>query len=101
MMLKDIIDKINEVKPYIKNKYKANIIGIFGSFARNNYNENSDIDVLVVFDKNASLFDLIGLSLYLEDLLGRKVDVVPKNSLREEIKEKILSEMITFWLIDY
>ena len=50
---------------------------------------------MVKFDKNATLFEFVGLALFLEDRLGIKVDVVPYDTLRKEIKENIMDEMIT------
>jgi predicted nucleotidyltransferase len=70
-------------------------IGLFGSCARREEEEASDIDVLVDFREEASLFDLVGLALFLEERLGRKVDVVPKESLRAEIRESVLREAVT------
>ena len=54
----------------------------------------SDIDILVNFDEEADLFDLVALSLFLEKKLKRKVDIVPQSSLREEIKGVILKEAV-------
>ena len=67
---------------------------MFGSFVRSEQAVNSDIDLLVEFEEGADLFDLIGLSLYLEEELQRKVDVVPKRALREELRESVLREVV-------
>ncbi len=90
----DILRILGDVKEEAKQNYKAKIVGIFGSYARGNEGEKSDIDILVDFDENASLFDLVGLSLFLEEKLNCKVDVVPRRSLREEIKPYVLQEAI-------
>lgn len=91
----DLIKKIiNNLKEVIEVKYKAKIIGIFGSYARGEEKNKSDIDILVEFSKGADLIDLIGLSYFLEDKLGIKVDIVPINSLREEIRDYIIKDLI-------
>ena len=51
------------------------------------------MDVLVEFEEDADLFDLVALALYLEEKLNRKVDVVPERSLREELRASILEEV--------
>ena len=55
-------------------------------------NENSDLDILIQFNEDKSLFDLIGLKLELEEKLKIKVDIITYDSLNSKIKEQILSE---------
>jgi predicted nucleotidyltransferase len=90
----EILEILGSVKEEVKQEYKAEIKGIFGSYARGDEKEESDIDVLVDFGKDADLFDLVGLGLFLEEKLHCKVDVVPQDSLREEIKPYVLKEMV-------
>jgi uncharacterized protein len=66
-----------------------------GSFAHKEQTESSDIDVLADFEDDATLFDLTGLAFFLEDTLGRKVDVVAKRALRKEIRDEIIQEAIS------
>ncbi len=94
MNAEDIVTKLRELKHIIAARYKAREIGLFGSFVRGEQNANSDIDVLAEFDDGADLFDLIGLTLYLEEILQRHVDVVPKRALRTELQESVLHEVI-------
>ncbi|MCK4416232.1 MAG: nucleotidyltransferase domain-containing protein, partial [Thermoplasmatales archaeon] len=54
----------------------------------------SDIDFLVEFDNDADLFHFVGLSRYLEEIFNTKVDVISKPSLKEELKQDILEEVI-------
>jgi predicted nucleotidyltransferase len=56
--------------------------------------KESDIDVLVDFQEDADLLDLVGLGLFLEEHLGRKVDVVPRKALRKEIRDSVLHEVV-------
>jgi hypothetical protein len=90
----DILLKLRELKSMLTSRYKAKEISLFGSFVRGEQNAGSDIDILVEFAEEADLFDLIGLSLYLEEVLQRKVDVVPKRALRAELQEAVLHELV-------
>ncbi|HHO57352.1 MAG TPA: nucleotidyltransferase [Thermoplasmatales archaeon] len=89
--IKKIIEDAEEV---IRKRYKAEIIGIFGSFARGEEGKESDIDILVEFKEGATLFDLSGLGDFLEEKLGRKVDIVSTRSIRKEIKENIMKDLV-------
>jgi uncharacterized protein len=68
--------------------------GIFGSVARGEAGEESDVDFLVELEKGRSLVDLAGLRLDLCDLLGRDVDVATPNSLHPKLRERILRELV-------
>lgn len=67
---------------------------VFGSVARGEADEKSDIDLLVDMEPGRSLLDLIGLLMDLEALLGCKVDVVTVKGLRERIREPVLKEAV-------
>ncbi len=67
---------------------------IFGSVARGESDSESDIDFLVNMEPGRSLLDLCGLLIDLEELLGRKVDVVTEKGLRDRIRERVLKEAI-------
>ena len=87
--------RLVKLREVIKERYKAEIIGIFGSYVRGEQKEESDIDVLVKFHKGATLFELVGLALFLEEVLGvNKVDVVPYDTVRPEIKERVFKEVV-------
>jgi hypothetical protein len=90
-----ILRELRRLKPEIQAKFKVKEIGLFGSIIRGEEREGSDIDVLVDFEDDASLFDLVGLALFLEERLKRKVDVVSKRALREELREPVLREVTT------
>ena len=95
MNTQDLLMKLKELKPIITARYKAKEIGLFGSFVRGEQSASSDIDVLVEFEEEADLFDLMGLALHLEEELERKVDVIPKRALRPELCESVLQEVVT------
>ena len=85
---------ILERKDEIKEKFKAEVVGIFGSYARGEEKEESDIDVLVRFGDGASLFELVGLGDYLEYLFGIPVDVVSERALHPMMKDDVLRELV-------
>ncbi|HPZ10662.1 MAG TPA: nucleotidyltransferase family protein [Candidatus Eremiobacteraeota bacterium] len=89
-----ILKILTDLKEEIESKYNATIKGIFGSYAREEENENSDIDILVDFHEEADLFDVSGLALFLREKLNLKVDLIPEDSIREEIKDYILKDTV-------
>jgi predicted nucleotidyltransferase len=94
MNTQDLVIKLKELKPLILARYKAREIALFGSFVRGEQGASSDIDVLVEFEEEADLFDLIGLSPRLEEEFHRKVDVILKRALREELRESVLQQLV-------
>ena len=93
-MIAEIQSVIAAEKDEICRRYRAEIKGIFGSYARGDFHADSDLDLLVDFDEGANLFNLVGLQQFLEEKLGRKVDLVSRRSLRAEFRTAILNEMI-------
>ena len=71
----------------------ARNIRVFGSVVRDDNRDDSDVDLLVEFEEGKTLFDLIGLKLDLQNLLGATVDVVTPNSLRY-IRDRVLAEAL-------
>lgn len=69
-------------------------VRLFGSVARGTSTESSDIDLLVSMELGSSLLDIIAIKQDLEDLLGRKVDVVTENSISPYMKDEILKEAV-------
>ena len=92
MTRSQLLDILGALKPEIQRRYRVKDLGLFGSVARGTDTPTSDVDVLVDFEPNANLFQWVGLSQFLEDKLGRKVDVVSKRALRAELRERILKE---------
>lgn len=79
--------------PELREKYSVNYLGVFGSYIRGEQTEDSDLDVLVQFDKKPGLFKYIELEDHLSELLGVKVDLVMKSALKPNIGKRILSEV--------
>jgi hypothetical protein len=94
MKKEEILSALKIYQDEVLKKYHAKILGIFGSYARNEESHESDIDVLVEFNDKADLFDLVGLSLFLEEKLGRKVDIVAHDAIHTKLKNQIIAETI-------
>jgi predicted nucleotidyltransferase len=75
-------------------RHGAKNVRVFGSVARGTADEASDVDFLVDMASGRSLLDLGGLLMDLEHLLGRKVDVITENGLRQRIREQVLREAV-------
>ena len=91
--LEEIEKLIEEHKGEIKDRYYVKEIGLFGSYIKGEANAKSDLDILVEFEKTPGLFDFLDLEEYLTELLGIKVDLVMKNSLKPYIGKIILNEV--------
>ncbi|RJP73417.1 MAG: nucleotidyltransferase [Candidatus Zixiibacteriota bacterium] len=75
-------------------RHDARNVRVFGSVARGEADEQSDIDFLVDMESGRSLFDLGGLLMDLRELLGRDVDVVTERGLKERIRERVVKEAV-------
>ncbi|MBI2053872.1 MAG: nucleotidyltransferase family protein [Candidatus Staskawiczbacteria bacterium] len=94
MNVNEIKNKIKNEGPFLREKFRVKKIGIFGSYSRGEQKRSSDIDILVEFYEAPSLLKFIGMEKYLSEILGIKVDLVMKNSLKRYIGEHILNEVI-------
>ena len=92
--LEDLILILRRSLPEISGKYSVKSLEVFGSYVRGEQDKDSDLDVLVEFEKVPGLFKYIELENYLDDLLGVKVDLVMKRALKPRIEKRILSEAI-------
>jgi predicted nucleotidyltransferase len=80
--------------PTLNERFHVASLGLFGSYVHGSQRQNSDLDVLVSFSEMPSLFRLIELENYLSDLLGIKVDLVLKDSLKPRIEERVGREVV-------
>lgn len=78
--------------PDMVREFGVHDLALFGSMARDEAKETSDVDILVVFDGPATADRYFGLQFYLEDLLGRPVDLVTDKALRPELRPFIERE---------
>ena len=72
----------------------VNSLALFGSTARDQVKDSSDIDILVQFDGPATSKRYFGLQFYIEDLLGRRVDLVTDKALRKELRPYVEAEAV-------
>ena len=93
--------KLNELKKILqdhksslKDEFGVIEIGLFGSYTKGNQKKDSDVDILVEFEKAIDLFTYVHLKNHLSDLLGVNVDLVAKKALKPKIGKRILSETV-------
>lgn len=89
-----IVEALCGYNEELSKRYHLKIVGVFGSYVRGEQEADSDIDVLVEIEKPISLLELVGAEIWISELLDTKVDLIPKEDLRQEIRETILSEAI-------
>ena len=95
------MEYIDEIRSLIRlhqdelhRRYKARVVGMFGSYVRSEQRADSDLDLLAEFDSDASLFDLGGAQVMLSEILGLKVDLIPVEDIRPELKANIQLEAV-------
>ena len=87
---------IKENKPFLQERFKVKELGLFGSFLHGNQNPTSDVDILVEFEESPGLIDYLRLEKELTHLLGKQVDLVVKESLKQRLKARVLKEAVYF-----
>lgn len=88
----EILLKLKELKPILYKDYAVKRIGLFGSFSDNSNTEESDIDILIELE-NPIGWKFFSLEIYLETIFNRKIDLVTKNALKDQIKDRILNQV--------
>jgi predicted nucleotidyltransferase len=92
--LKQILEILRQQIPMLMERYSVETLEIFGSYVRAEQKKDSDLDILVTFKEVPSLLTFIAIENYLSDVLGVKVDLVMKDSLKPKIGQQILREAI-------
>jgi uncharacterized protein len=94
--LDEIKNAIAKHRDELSKKYKVKEIGVFSSYVRGEQKKQSDLDILVEFEEtaNLSLLDFIRVENYLSDVLGTKVDLVEKHTLKPRIGKHVLEEVV-------
>ena len=92
--IEKILKILKEHERELKEKYGVKSIGIFGSYVRREQKQTSDLDVLVEFEKPVDFFEFLELEEYLEKLLGIKVDLVLKKTLKPGIAKTVLENVV-------
>jgi len=92
----DILKVLRQQKDYLNKHFFVKRIGLFGSFARNEANENSDIDFLVEFDAPLEIYisNRNAVIEYLQKTFGREVDIANPKSLKPYYKDRILKQAL-------
>lgn len=94
MTLEELLKEKREAILHICAKHGARNVRVFGSVARGEADEQSDIDLLVDMEPGRTLLDLGGLLMDLQALLGQNVDVVTERGLKPRIRERVLAEAV-------
>ena len=90
----EIQDKLKKSKEFIKSKFYVKEIGLFGSFATGESTVESDIDILVEFGKgHKDFFNYMRLKYYLQELLGKEVDLVMRGAIKPRLRKSIFSQV--------
>jgi predicted nucleotidyltransferase len=92
-MMRTIEEIRQRILPILE-KHNIKKAGLFGSFIRGEMREDSDIDILVEIEDSISLLDLVGIKLEIEDVLGRKVDLVEYSTIKPLLKDRIIKEQV-------
>ena len=94
MSKEELKEKISNQLPVLKDKYHVKKLGIFGSVARGQENNSSDVDIIVDFESPIGFFDFIRLENFLSEVLQKKVDLVSRNAVKPAIKDEVIKETI-------
>jgi predicted nucleotidyltransferase len=89
----EIRDELQEMKPSLRGRYGVTEIGVFGSYVREEQDEDSDIDIVVEFEDPIGLIDFLRLENELADHFEADVDLVTKKSLRPQVEPRVLNEV--------
>jgi len=94
LSLEKVLEILRQQIPMLAERYSVDTLEVFGSYVRSDQKKDSDLDILVMFKEVPSLLTFIAMENYLSDLLGVKVDLVMKDSLKPNIGQQILRETI-------
>jgi uncharacterized protein len=89
-----ILSSLKKLKEEVAREYSVKTIGVFGSVARSEETEQSDIDLLVEFSKPVGFVTFMRLENFLSERLGERVDLVTSDSLKPVIRQDVLAEVI-------
>ena len=85
---------LSEHKAELARKHGVKSIAIFGSTARNEARPDSDVDILVEFEKPVGYFKLADISFYLEEKLGQEVDLATPGALRSPVRDRVCKDLV-------
>ena len=90
----DVLNALRAHQATLSKRFGVAELALFGSFARDQASDESDVDILVRFDRAIHWERYFGAQFYLEDLLGRSVDLVIENNLRPEVRPYVEREVV-------
>ena len=90
----DVLTSLKKLKGEVAREYSVKTIGVFGSVARSEETEQSDIDLLVEFSQPVGFVTFMRLEHFLSEQLGARVDLVTSDSLKPVIRQDVLAEVI-------
>lgn len=95
MRRQDVLDQLSEHREEIQRRFGIKRLSIFGSIARDEFNEDSDLDVLIEFEEGQATFaNYMDLKFFLEDLFGTNVDLVTERALRSAFRPYVERDVI-------
>ncbi len=92
--LQEIKNTLHQQRDELRDTYNVSNLGIFGSVARGENTDTSDIDILVSFSKPVGMFKFIRLEDHLSKIFGRKVDLVTPRALKLLVKDEVLKDIV-------
>lgn len=92
--LDDILNQLHALQPDLRRRYPIRSMGVFGSYARGEQRDGSDLDLLVELGEDVDLIAYAGLQIELSDALGVSVDLVEREALRPRLAPHVLSEVV-------
>jgi predicted nucleotidyltransferase len=92
--LGDLLAVLRPYQPMLRKRYGIRSLGVFGSYVRGDANHQSDLDILVEYERPPTLFEFVRLQNQLSDIVGVQVDLVMKSTLKPKIGERILAEVV-------
>jgi predicted nucleotidyltransferase len=98
LSISEIKEILSEHKTYLRNHFYVKNIGLFGSYAKGRQTSYSDIDLVVQFFEGSKIgFKFITLKNFLEDLLGKPIDLMSFESLKDNVRRNIEKEVVYLW----
>jgi len=89
----EVAEIADRVLPILR-RHGVSKAGVFGSFARGEMGDQSDLDLLVQIDRDIGLFEFLRIKLEVEETLGRKVDLVEYDAVKPMLRDRILKEQV-------
>jgi len=90
----EILKILEEELPLLRQKYGISKIGLFGSYSRGDQDAESDIDLIVQFERPIGFFKFVAIEEYLKEKLGGKVELVTEDALKQVIRPYVMKEVV-------